>query len=119
MNQINYRKEVEANVIKGFFDKNFFPNKKIDTFVHSHVFEHIYDIHEFMNDLGQKVNFKDKLIFSILIRDYVKKYTNCINFEHTIFLTKLTLVFLKKYGFKIIEKKYFKKIIVFSIHVLN
>lgn len=105
-------KGVNAKIIKGFFDKNFYPEKNIDTFVHSHVFEHIYNIHEFMNDLGRKIDFKKKLIFSIPNLEVMlkKKYTNCINFEHTIFLTETYIkFFLKKYGFKIIEKKYFKE----------
>jgi hypothetical protein len=38
------------------------------------------------------------------------KYTNCINFEHTIYLTEPYVeFFLQKYGFKLVEKQYFKK----------
>ena len=105
-------KGVKAKIIKGFFDQKFSPKKNIDTFVHSHVFEHIYHLHEFMNDLGNKIDIKKKLIFSIPNLEIMlkKKYTNCINFEHTIFLTEPFIrFFLKKYGFKIVEKKFFKK----------
>jgi len=103
---------VKAKVIKGFFDKSFKGSKEFDTFVHSHVFEHIYDVHEFMNDLGNKITIGNKLVFSIPNLEIMlkRKYTNCINFEHTIFLTEPFIkFFLEKYGFKVVEKKFFKK----------
>ena len=37
------------------------------------------------------------------------KYTNCINFEHTMYITETYVeYFLNKYNFEIIEKQYFK-----------
>jgi FlaA1/EpsC-like NDP-sugar epimerase len=37
-----------------------------------------------------------------------RKYTNCINFEHTIFLTEPYIEYLlAKHGFKLLEKEYF------------
>ena len=35
-------KNIKAKVIKEFFNTRTKINKKIDTFVHSHVFEHMY-----------------------------------------------------------------------------
>ena len=37
-----------------------------------------------------------------------RNYTNCLNFEHTIFLTEKQINYLiKKNGLKIVEKQYF------------
>ena len=39
-----------------------------------------------------------------------KKYTNCLNFEHTLFLTEIYInAILNNNGFRIIDKEYFKK----------
>ena len=38
-----------------------------------------------------------------------RNYTNCLNFEHTYYLSEdLTEYYLNKYNFKVIEKEYFK-----------
>ena len=105
-------KKLKVKIIKKFFNnKNKIPTN-IDTFVHSHVLEHIYDLHEFMKDVEEKIRIGNRMIFSIPNLEIMlkRKYTNCINFEHTIFLTEPFIkFFLYKYGFKIIQKKYFKK----------
>ncbi|WP_251823578.1 hypothetical protein [Campylobacter jejuni] len=42
------------------------------------------------------------------------KFTNCLNFEHTIFLSENILEFLlQKHKFKIIQKQYFKEHSIF------
>ena len=39
-----------------------------------------------------------------------RKYTNCINFEHTVFLTEPYVDYLlTKHGFKLVEKQYFRE----------
>jgi hypothetical protein len=51
-----------------------------------------------------------KLVFSLpnLQRMLEKKYTNCINFEHTVFLTEPYIEYLlSKHGFRLIDKAYF------------
>ena len=104
-------KKIKAKVIKGFFNSNTKINQQVDTFIHSHVFEHMYDPHKFMKILNIKLKVGDKMIFSVpnlqvMLR---KKFTNCINFEHTIFLNEsLIKLFLDGYNFKILEKKLFK-----------
>ena len=105
-------KKIKAKVIKGFFGSKTKINQYVDTFVHSHVFEHMYDLHKFMKILNKKLKVGDKMIFSVPNLEVMlkKKFTNCINFEHTIFLNEpLINFFLKIYNFQIIEKKYFKK----------
>lgn len=105
-------KGINVKIIKSFFDSKSKIPKDVDTFVHSHVIEHIYDLHKFISDLKKKISIKKKMIFSVPNLEIMlkKKYTNCINFEHTIFLTQPFIkYFLSIYGFKIVKKKFFKK----------
>lgn len=100
----------KIKVIKGWFNEKFNFKNNIDMVVHSHVLEHIYDPDMFIKQIAYILKRGDKHIFSLpnLYELLVNKYTNCINFEHTIFLTEyFTDYLLKKNGFKIIKKKYF------------
>ena len=100
----------EATFIRGYFDDNFQMECSFDTLVHSHVLEHIYEPNSFMNQLARFLKKGQKMIFSVPnMEEWLKrKYTNCINFEHTIFLTESYVDFLlSKYGFRVLEKKYY------------
>ncbi len=99
-----------ANYIKGFFDEGFSATSSFDTIVHSHVFEHIYEPNEFMKNLQSFIPENGKMIFSLpnLLVWLERKYTNCINFEHTVFLTEPYVDYLlAKNGFEIIKKEYY------------
>jgi 2-polyprenyl-3-methyl-5-hydroxy-6-metoxy-1,4-benzoquinol methylase len=99
-------------VIKGFFDDTFTSDDKFDTIVHSHVLEHIYNPDEFMSHKSSFMNNGDLLIFTIPNMEVMleNNYTNCINFEHTIYLTEPYVeYFLSKYNFELVEKQYFRK----------
>lgn len=99
-----------ARFIRGFFDHNFRYSGAFDTVVHSHVFEHIYEPQEFMSHLSQFMRAGQHLIFSLPNQEAMmrRKYNNCINFEHTIFLTEPYVEFLLgKYGFRLVAKDYF------------
>jgi hypothetical protein len=99
----------KANFIKGFFDSKFSFEGDFDTVVHSHVFEHMYEPSEFMSHLGGYVKDGQYMIFSVPdLKSWLKKkYTNCINFEHTVFLTDSYVEYLlAKYGFRVVEKKF-------------
>jgi hypothetical protein len=101
-----------VNVIKGFFDNNFTSDKKFDTIIHSHVLEHIYNPDEFMEHQSSFMKEGDILLFSIPNMEVMlqNNYTNCINFEHTLYLTEPYVEhFLNKHNFLIINKMYFKK----------
>ena len=103
---------VTARFIKGFFDDSFQPERSVDTVVHSHVFEHVYDPVQFMQHLSNFLQEGQKLIFSLPNMEVMlqRKYTNCINFEHTIFLTDPYVEYLlSKYGFRLLDKQYFKE----------
>jgi len=100
----------KARFIKGFFSDKFVFDGKFDTIVHSHVFEHIYDPSQFMLHISKFMKDGQHLIFSLPHMKIMleRKYTNCINFEHTTFLTEDYIEFLlAKYGFKLLAKEYF------------
>jgi len=99
-----------ARFIKGFFNKNFEYSDSFDTVVHSHLFEHIYEPDKFMNHLSDFMSNGEHLIFSIPNMQIMmeRKYTNCLNFEHTIFLTEPYIEYLlAKNAFNLVQKKYF------------
>lgn len=99
-------------VIKAFFDEKFKSDTKYDTVIHSHVLEHVYNPDEFMAHKSSFMNEGDTLIFSIPNMQVMleNNYTNCINFEHTIhFTAPYVEYFLQKYGFKLVDKFFYKK----------
>ena len=102
---------VDATFIKGFFDDKFTFDGEIDTIIHSHVFEHVYYPNEFINHISNFLEEGQKLIFSLPNMEEMlkRKYTNCINFEHTVFITEPYVDhLLSKHGFKQVAKQYFK-----------
>jgi hypothetical protein len=102
---------VDATFIKGFFDDKFTFDGEIDTIIHSHVFEHVYYPDEFINHISNFLEEGQKLIFSLPNMEEMLKrnYTNCINFEHTVFITEPYVDhLLSKHGFRQVAKKYFK-----------
>ncbi len=102
-------KECNAKIIRGFFDNQFRMLDSVDTVVHSHVFEHIYEPVKFLKQLGTVIKEGQKMIFSVpnLQSWLSNKYTNTINFEHTVYLTEPYIDYLlSSYGFKILEKKF-------------
>lgn len=100
----------EARFIKGFFDDKFAYDETFDTVVHSHVFEHIYEPDQFMRHLAGFMEDGKQLVFSLPNMQVMleRKYTNCVNFEHTVFLTEPYVEFLlAKHGFRLLTKEYF------------
>ncbi len=100
----------DARFIKGFFDESFKYSGEFNTVVHSHVFEHIYEPDQFMGFLSRFMEDGKHLVFSLPNMQVMleRKYTNCINFEHTVFLTEPYVEFLlAKHGFRLLAKEYF------------
>ena len=100
----------DARFIKGFFDDQFSSTETFQTVVHSHVFEHIYEPDKFMQHLAEFIDEGDNLIFSLPNIQVMleRKYTNGLNFEHTVFLTEPYIDYLlSKHGFRLLEKKLF------------
>lgn len=101
----------KIKVIKEWFDERFSLNESVDTVVHSHVLEHTYDPVTFLKNISRFLKVGDRHIFTFpnMHEQLSRRYTNCLNFEHTIFLTEYFADFLlKKFGFKILEKQYFQ-----------
>lgn len=102
----------KAKFIKGYFSKNIIKNVEYDTIVHSHVLEHVFYPKDFLREISSSLKENQKMIFSIPnLQEMIKrKYTNALNFEHTLYLDEVILDFLcKLFSFKIIKKQYFKK----------
>ena len=92
------------------FDEHFEFQGDFDTVVHSHVFEHLYQPNAFVNQLSDIMKDGNQLIFTLpnMEKMLKNKQTNCINFEHTVFLTEPYVEYLlANHGFRIIEKEYF------------
>jgi len=99
-----------ARFIKGFFSENFNYTDEFDTIVHSHVLEHIYEPDKFMAQLSRFMSNGKRMLFSVPnMRVMLERmYTNCINFEHTTFLTETYIDYLlSKHGFRLVSKDYF------------
>ena len=102
--------ELKAKLIKGFFDDNFKIDEEYDAIVHSHVFEHVYEPQTFMQNIKKFLPIGKHLIFSVpnMNEMLIRKYNNCLNFEHTYFLVESYIEYLlSKHSFKIIKKEYF------------
>jgi len=103
-------KNCPAKFIKGFFDDTFTYEVPIDTIVHSHVLEHIYEPIKFMGHIQSFMSLNNKLIFSLpnMKEMLLRNYTNCLNFEHTYFITETYVEkLLNHFGFEITNKEYF------------
>ena len=95
--------------LREWFDSNYSIDEKYDAVVHSHVLEHSYNPIAFLEDIHTQIDKNTLHIFSIpnLFHFIEKKFTNGLNFEHTIFLTeKIVDVILTRIGFKVIKKHY-------------
>jgi SAM-dependent methyltransferase len=102
--------ECRARIIKGFFDAQFRFAESVDAVVHSHVFEHMYDPDLFVRQLAEFLPAGKRLIFSVPNMRVMlqRQYTNCLNFEHTVYLTEDYIeLMLSRHGFRVVEKEYF------------
>ncbi|TSK04498.1 MAG: class I SAM-dependent methyltransferase [Geobacter sp.] len=100
----------KAEFVKGFFDGGFRSEKTCHTVVHSHLFEHVYEPDRFMQDLSGFIAEGGQLAFSLPNMQVMleRRYTNCINFEHTVFLSEPYIEFLlAKHGFRLLAKELF------------
>ncbi len=82
-----------------------------DAVIHSHVFEHIHQPNAFLKNVRKNVNKEAYHIFSVPnLYEWLKnKYMNCLNFEHTLFLTEDIIdELLEKNGFRVVRKQKYK-----------
>lgn len=105
-----YIENPKIKVIQAWFDDKFKLEIPVDTVIHSHVLEHTYNPFEFLENISKFLKKGDQHIFTFpnMLPMLERKFTNCINFEHTILLTEEVIDhILFKTGFRIIEKKYY------------
>lgn len=98
-------------VVAAFFDEEFEYKDTVDTIVFSQLMEHVYDPHSFVKALAKSLKPGQKLVFAYpnLKLWLERKYTNALNFEHTMLLTDYFVDYLLlTYGFKIIDKQAYK-----------
>ena len=103
---------IPVKVITGFFNNDFISEEKFDAIIHSHLLEHVYNPDEFMSHQSSFMKDDDLLLFTLPNMQVMleNKYTNCINFEHTMYLIEPYIeYFLNKHNFEIVEKQYFRK----------
>lgn len=100
---------VKAKYIDKFYSKDLI-TKDYDMIVHSHVLEHIYKPNDFFEELSNKIEIGTAIAFSLPNMNVAlqKFYSNCLQFEHTIFLTEPYIEYLlSKNNLKLLKKKYF------------
>lgn len=100
----------KIRVIRQLFDSEFIIDKEVDAVVHSHLLEHTYEPLAFMAQISRSLRQGKRHLFSVPHLQIMleRKYTNCINFEHAVFLTEPFIEYiLHSNGFMIKEKHYF------------
>jgi 2-polyprenyl-3-methyl-5-hydroxy-6-metoxy-1,4-benzoquinol methylase len=104
--------ECPARFVKVFFDVQYTPDRRYDSIVHSHFLEHIYEPDKMIAHMASILPAGAHLIFSLPNMEVMlqRKYTNCINFEHTVYLTDSYIEYLlSKNSLSIARKEYFKE----------
>jgi SAM-dependent methyltransferase len=94
-------------IMKTFFSKDIMLDKNVKTIVLSQVLEHVYDPEAFLLEIYNALPLKGRFIFGYPNLEFLfsNKYTNAINFEHTMLMTDYFVdYFLAKCGFKILKK---------------
>ena len=84
-------KNKNHTMIKGFFDSKTlrkFKLKKFQLIIHSHLFEHIYDINNFLSLVHKQLDDKGLHIFSSQHKNLFLIDANGMNFEHPYFLSE-------------------------------
>ena len=107
----NLHENEDVKVIQEFFDGDFKLDYEVDVVVHSHVIEHVYEPDDFILNINGFLDKSELQIFSVPRMQVMLEngYTNCINFEHTVYLTEHFVDYLlAKNGFSILEKKYYQ-----------
>ena len=102
----------------GWFDENYDPTFEVDTIIHSHVMEHLYQPGQTLAQINKLLPVGGRMIFSVPNMKIwlLKKYPNCLMFEHTYYLPEEMVEFLvEKYGFKMIGKEYFQEHSIFFV----
>lgn len=117
----NCNESTRKNIItkEEFFDyTNYSLDYEIDTIVHSHVLEHLYDPIEYMKIFSKILKDGQRMIMSVPLLDEMVKdnFTNSINFEHTYMISEKLLHFIIGLaGFKVIDSERFNPYNIFIV----
>ena len=96
-----------------WFDSDYIIVEKYDAIIHSHVLEHTYNPVSFLKTIHNQIDDDTLHIFSIpdLFHSLEKKFTNQLNFEHTIFLTEdIVDILLSQIGFRVVKKHFYEEL---------
>ena len=111
-----FKENERIKIISSFFNQELsmsnVAKENIDTIVFSQVWEHSYDPIQFMDDIDIFLKIGDKLIFAYpdLELWLTRKYTNALNFEHTMLLTEKHIdALLTHYNFEVLDKTYYEE----------
>jgi hypothetical protein len=97
-------------LIEGFIEAELEHLSLAETFIHSHVLEHLYYPAETLQAISKAQKPGDQMIFSIPNLEYYVEnhFVNALNFEHTYYLTEpVTEYLLNGAGYVIREKEYY------------
>ena len=107
--------DLESNskleVINNFFDPDKINLTNINTIIHSHVFEHLYNPSNLLAGLQKNLDIGAKIICSIpnLEQMIIEGHANTLSFEHTYFINNDQFIELHSaYGFDLKASKKFK-----------
>ena len=98
--------DYRIDLINGYFEEYEF-DKKFDTIVHSHCFEHVYDPIKFLNKIHNLLDYGDCHYISIPNMKYWLENgsANALSFEHTFYVDATVLKhLLRKTGFRVVEE---------------
>lgn len=96
------KKQERLKIIKEFFNENTDLGGEgyVNSFVMSQVFEHIYDPQKMAEQLAKKLSIGGKVIIAYpQIKNWlINKFTNAINFEHTMLIDDFIPYIFNKAG---------------------
>lgn len=107
-----FKETDRIKTVSAFFDENFKYDKQVDAVIFSQVLEHAYDPIQFVGAIAKFLKPGGKLIFAYpQLELWLKnKFTNALNFEHTMFVTDYFVDYiLSLEGFKILDKYTYKE----------
>jgi predicted SAM-dependent methyltransferase len=107
-----------VEIIKDFFTKDFKTDETINTIIHSHVLEHMYEPISFLKDSSEILEDDGCIIFSIPNIKWLLENkalpTGILHFEHTYYIDVDNIeYFLNRSGFKLEKLEYYKNHSIF------
>ena len=102
---------LKIHSLKEYFSSQLILDNTFDAIIHSHVLEHQSSPEQFFIDVSKYLIPGGLHIFSLPnLQEWLsRKYLNCLNFEHTIFLAESYVdCILKRTGFELLKKIKFR-----------